>query len=183
MQYRDIFRLAIKLLAISFLIFNLFAILPRLLTAFDFYYGFVTVVQIILISGISIALSLLLIINSETIIGRLRLDQGFEKQLNLNIPSEQILLRLALIIISLFTLMNYIPSFIAESVLWFITSQNEQQGEILYDYAGNFSDFNLYNWMISILYIVIGFLVLSNYKPISKFLSKRLIEKDEQEVL
>ncbi len=51
-----------------------------------------------------------------------------------------------------------------------------------YGYS-DYSIFNLQDWIVSLIYIVASYLILSNYKLLAKFLGKKIIHKDDPEIL
>jgi len=104
-----------------------------------------------------------LIFKTDYIIKILRLDKGFDndKMLFEKLESEQVI-KLAIIIIGAFLVIKNISEILIYMVYAF---QVNIDGKINTGY-------NTINWVISSAKVVIGFLLLTNYKWASKILNK-----------
>ncbi len=165
MTKRDFFKVLIKIFGLYSLVLTVFSIIPQNISNVLFSFDFTMLLMIVASVLISIGLFMILLFKTDSIINFLKLDKGFDEELfhfgNLN---NENILKLALLIIGGFLIIDYTPRFLLDIVN-------------VFKYKINFSTIegskvNYYNLSIRTLNILIGYLFISNYKSISKFFDK-----------
>jgi len=183
MNIKDLFKFFIKTFGLYSLITGIFTFVPFITNNLlpNFYpLGFIlTIIGLAILIG----LFLILIFKTDQIIKGLKLDQGFNhSKINLNQFSELRLLKIAIIIISGITFITYFPGFIFESITYFTARNTSESGLLgLFSKLGPQYVFDLYNWIVCLVNITISYLIFSNYKHISTFIYKKIVEKEEFE--
>jgi hypothetical protein len=165
MTKRDFFRVLIKIFGLYSLVLTVFSIIPQNISNVLFSFELEMLLLVAASVFISIGLFMILLFKSDSIINLLKLDKGFDDELihfgNLN---NENILKIALLIIGGFLIIDHTPRFLLDVVN-------------VFKYKINFSTIdgskvNYYNLSIEALNILIGYLFISNYKAISKFIDK-----------
>ena len=172
MTKRDFFRIIIKLFGLFQLLIVIFQGVPQFLqlTAYSidvssFFFGSI-------IFGLTIGIFVLLIYKADKIIDWLKLDSGFDEdriQFE-NFNSLQII-KLGVILISGFMLLNHFPNLLSQSYLAFKNSAST--GLISALGASQYPILDYYAWAISGLNVVFGYLLLANYKFVAIWLDNK----------
>lgn len=162
MTKRDFFIVIIKLFGLYALVTSAFTILPSsttLLMNIDF----ASIAFLCLILVILFGLFVLLVFKSGKIVDLLKLDKGFdEERIEFgNIDSSSII-KIAAILIGGTIFLNNISAFINSIVIAF---KSEATG-LEFDYRTK------YNLIVNGINILIGYLLLTNYKQVAKLLTK-----------
>ena len=180
MTKTDLFRAIIKTFGIYCFIEALFRLIPNISFSGGFYsFSLMVSLVYLLITGV---IAFLLLFGTDRIIKLFRLDKGFDTN---NIDSsnlnEEGLLKLGLILIGLLMVADNIAQFLNNCYLLF---KKQISANGLDEIDGLMLDQQLdYNWwVISGLNVLIGFIILTNYKRISSlFVTKENKFEDSQD--
>lgn len=170
MTKRDFFILAIKLFGLYFVVATVFSAVPN-----DFAFALTSpdilaLIWVILVLIIVVGLFVILIFKSERIVGLLKLDKGFDDdRIDLGSPKFLDVVKAAVFIIGGLLIIDNIPTFLCYA---FIAFKKELSGII---YSGS-SEFY---WAVSTIKIILGFLLIKNYKSIATLLLKDHTEENE----
>jgi hypothetical protein len=165
MTKRDFFKVLIKIFGLYSLVLTVFSIIPQNISNILFSFDFAMLLMVVASVLISIGLFVILLFKTDSIINLLKLDKGFDDELihfgNLN---NENILKLALLIIGGFLIIDHTPRFLLDAVN-------------VFKYKINFSTIegskvNYYSLSFEALNILIGYLLITNYKSISKFIDK-----------
>ncbi|MBL7885201.1 MAG: hypothetical protein JNJ52_00505 [Flavobacterium sp.] len=166
MTKRDFFRLIIKIFGLYSLILTVFTVIPNNISNLLYQYDIRMIAVILAIMCISVGLFFVLLFKTDSIITILKLEKGFdEEKMDIGNLNSQSILKLALILIGGFLVLDYVPSFLFELVNAFkykVSDASSIEGYSV-DYFG---------LSTGIINIVIGFLLVMNYKSIAHFLDK-----------
>lgn len=167
MTKRDFFRLIIKVFGLYSLILSLFTFLPQNISNV-FLYSDEIMIRIVIIVSLFLILTLfyVLLFKTDYIIDKLELEKGFDNDTIIlgDLKSEQIL-KLAILLIGGFLIVDYFPNFIFEMVNIFKTKASN------YPIYG--TEINYFNFYLSMVNVVLELLFITNYKAISNFLNKK----------
>ena len=173
MTKKDFFRVIIKLYGLYWLVNNIFSI-----SQITYFYAgssndVSTWIYSVGILTFSIIIFVLLIVGADKIIQWLKLDKGFDDDRiefhNFNIQN---ILMLAMILIGATMIVDNIGTFLNQlylSVKVFMANQTD-----LITMNGQ----NVYLFWLSLTKIILGYILLTNYPSISKFLLKITQKKD-----
>jgi len=170
MTKTDLFRVVIKIFGIYCFMNAMFRLLPSIsfsngFDSFNFTFNLIYMV----IMGL---ISLLFLSQTDRLINVFRLERGFDsKDINIKNLSENGLFKFGIIIIGLLMIADNIAPFLNFCYLGF---KKQVSANGLDDISGAiFSQYIDYNWWItSGLNILIGLIILTNYKRISKLFVK-----------
>ncbi|GEC79531.1 hypothetical protein [Flavobacterium aquatile] len=165
MTKRDLFRVLIKIFGLYSGILTLFTVIPNNIS--NLVYQLDTIIILIILSTILIptGLFLLLIFKTDTIINFLKLDKGFDdEQIQIENLKNESILKLSIIIIGSFLILDYIPG-----LLFDIVNAFKYKGSAA-PIEGTSVDY--FGITIGIINIVLGYLLLTNYKSLATFFSK-----------
>jgi len=165
MTKRDLFRVLIKVFGLYFLIVTLFEIIPSNITNFVINSSSELILVILLSLAVCFVLVYFLFFKSDIIINLLKLDKNFDDdKVILGTTDFDILLRLAIVIVGLWLLLDTFPKIILEILNEFrLKAMNAERFGYKSDY------FNLFVRLINML---IGWLLITNNKAIAKFINK-----------
>lgn len=166
MTKRDFFRLIIKIFGLYSLVLSLFSFIPQNFSNFyfmkdDFWYFFIIISSILLL----IALFVILLYKTDFIIDKLKLTKSFDDDHiiigNLNTES---LYKFSIILIGGFMITSSFPNLLMDLINEFKLRISNHQ------ISNHKSD----NFLIGVkfLNLLIGYLLVTNCKSISKFLNK-----------
>lgn len=166
MTKRDFFRLIIKIFGLYSLVLSLFSFIPQNFSNFyfmkdDFWYFFIIISSILLL----IALFVILLYKTDFIIDKLKLTKSFDDDHiiigNLNTES---LYKFSIILIGGFMITSSFPNLLMDLI-------NEFKLRISNHQISNHQSDNF--WIgVKFLNLLIGYLLVTNCKSISKFLNK-----------
>ena len=161
MTKRDFFILILKLFGLYAVITALFSVLPsNLLFALSDPDAF-GVIWIVLVFVVIIGLFVLLIFKSDTIVRLLKLDQGFDdEQIDLSKINASGLVQIAVFIIGGVLIIDNIPLFLSHLLFSF---KRDMSGIPDDSHSG-------FYWLVSTIKIVLGFVLITNYKFIAGLL-------------
>ena len=167
---RDFFRLLIKAFGLYSLVTTLFGILPSYISYIPGELNLFLVLIPIVISVLIIGLFILLLFKTDAIINLLKLDKGFdEDRIELKNFNEQNLIKVCVIIIAAFLMVDNIPEFLIQCYKAFEKNIPKTISTNFYSTI----EVNYYLLVSSGISILIGYLMISNYKNLAGFLLKR----------
>jgi hypothetical protein len=165
MTKRDLFRVLIKIFGFYSGVITIFSVLPGYLSALP--NDFIPMLFLFVFGMIFLLLLLVyvLIFKTDFIIDKLKLDQGFdEDRIQFENLNNENLLKFAIIIIGGFLVLDYLPSFLNHTFQAFKTKIHSTENSIY--------TINYFNWISSGINLVLGYLVLTNYKRIASYFNK-----------
>lgn len=174
MTKKDFFRIIIKLAGIYWLVTTMYSQLPYLFSAIFNNSDYRLLPYSIGFFLICFAIFILLVFYTDKIIGWLKLDRGFDEERiefsNFNMGN---IVKLALIIVGCMLIVNFIPTFIVQTYYYI-------KIHISTDLADSFgyTSQNGYQWTLSFLSLILGYILLTNYPALSKFILK-ITQKNE----
>ena len=171
MTTTDLFRFIIKAFGVYCFINGLFALLPNISYSDEFYSISLKVNLVYMIFTCLIAY--ILVFQTDRIIKVFRLNRGFDNDIIVTKDLDsQGLIKFAVILIGLLLIANNLAQFLDFCYLAF---KNQVSANGLGEIEGAMFEQHIdYNWwVITGLNILIGFIMLTNYKPISKLLLKK----------
>jgi hypothetical protein len=123
-----------------------------------------SVIWIIIVITIIIGLFVLLVFKAEKIVGLLKLDKGFDDdRIELGNLTSASVIKIGSFVVGGLMILHNIPAFLGHA-LW--AFKGEIRG-IPYDRKDYF------NWMVSGLNVLIGFLLVTNYGFVAKLLRSK----------
>ena len=174
MNIRDFFKLIIKLFGLYSLISIIFTYLPSTL-------GYLNLQDQILMYALGILAVLtlmllfyiLLVKKTDKIIDFLKLDTGFEgDKFDIGKINETLIIKLASLIVGGLLIVENLPKFLNHSIFAFVKTNTDNgffQNMKHFQY-GNQS--NYFSWIISFMNLLVGYLIITNYKKIANKLIK-----------
>ena len=168
MTKKDFFVLIIKLFGLYSIITSIFSVLPNNIAFALSDIGAFGIIWIILVVIIVLGLFVLLIFKSEKIVKLLKLENGFDDdKINLDKLTASEIVKVATIIIGGLLIIDNLPIFLSNTFFQF---KNNLNG--LID-NGN----SKFYWAVSAIKIVLGFILVTNYKHIANLLK---VEKSKE---
>ncbi len=176
MKTRDFFRMVIKLFGLFVLIQTAFYYVPTNLVSQFFgidIYGFIMILaMVLLLCGIFLGI----IKKVDWIIDWLRLDQGFdEDKISLGDLNEQKIFSLVIIFIGGLLIVDYVPSFLYNLYLSFKSTANTKGLESVFY---SFERVEYFDWAISCMNIILGYLLIINNSQISTWMTGKIKAKE-----
>lgn len=175
MSQRDFFRILIKVFGLYWLVVTLFSIAGNLYPLFRFS-GLTSFVWFFLSILVTIGIFVGLIFYSDKIIFWLKLDQGYDaKELNVKDIREESIMHLAILLLGGFLFLKNLPPFLTKTFFAFKSTApvNPFEGETIKYHSAE----QYVGWITSFLYVLMGFLLLTNYKRVATYL-KRIGDKN-----
>ena len=170
MTKRDFFRIIIKLFALYSLILTVFSWIPSNLVYTVYDLELLPILGVLGFTLLAILIYYFLIKKTDQIIDFIKIDKGFDNpNIELgNLATDKILM-LGIILIGGLLLISNLADFIQYSFNAF--KNNVQKGglNIFLNDAGT----DYFNWTFSALNIIIGYLLLTNYDKIAKWLNRK----------
>ena len=165
MTKRDLFRVLIKIFGFYSGIITLFSIVPGYVSTLP--NDFIPMLFLFVFGMIFLSLLLVyvLIFKTDFIIDKLELDQGFdEDRIQFENLNNENLLKFAVLIIGGFLVLDYLPSFLNHTFQAFKTK--------IHSTENNIYTINYFNWISSGINLVLGYLLLTNFKRIASYFNK-----------
>ena len=165
MTKRDLFRVLIKIFGFYSGIITLFSIVPGYVSTLP--NDFIPMLFLFVFGMIFLSLLLVyvLILKTDFIIDKLKLDQGFdEDRIQFENLNNENLLKFAVLIIGGFLILDYLPSFLNHTFQAFKTK--------IHSTENNIYTINYFNWISSGINLVLGYLLLTNFKRIASYFNK-----------
>lgn len=170
MKVKDLFRLALKIIAIFYAINAIFIIAKNI----QFYMagGFMFNIHYIwpIISTlIPVLVYYLIFVQSEKLIKFLKIEKGFESdEVNFGNLSSGEILKIALIIFGLLMIVWGLPNFVTNCFYAFKYSVEPH----FYENDATTITYDYFEMTQSAIYVLIGYLMITNYKRIAKRFDK-----------
>ncbi|MBI3141709.1 MAG: hypothetical protein HYZ16_02655 [Bacteroidetes bacterium] len=163
MFIKDFFILTIKLIGVFSLFISLFTVLPANISSIIIDPSAINITALFLIVIIVIGLFIVIFNNAGWIVDFLKLDQGFKNDLiEFDKFNDLYLAKLGVVIIGCLMFFENIPSFLNYTFL-------VVKSKILNEH---FITFDNFNWLISGVSMFLGYIIVSNYKLIARFITK-----------
>lgn len=167
MTKRDFFRILIKLFGLYSLILSVFTYLPSQVGYLSQGIGPTTLILILGVLGLIVLVYILLIRQTDRVIDFLKIDQGFDDaRIEIGNFDGQKIIQLALIVIGGFLIIDYLPSLLKYTYLAFDTAASPIEPDVI-DHSRFGQAVDYYNWAISAINVIMGYLLLSNHLRIS----------------
>jgi hypothetical protein len=166
MTKKDLFVVIIKIFGLYWFILTIFGVLPHVIQSFAFGFDLNMILVVIASLLISVGLLLILLFRTNSIVNFLKLDKGFDNEnIQLGNLDNEGILKLAILLIGGFLILDYIPSLLFNIINAF-------------KYRANFTavegtNVNYFDIATGIVNIVIGYLLITNYKWLAGFFAKR----------
>jgi|SRR5690554_392106 len=170
MTKRDFFRIIIKLFALYSIILTVFNWIPSNLIYTVYDLELLPILGVFGFTFLAILIYYFLIKKTDQIIDFIKLDKGFDNQ-NIelgNLGTNKILM-LGIILIGGLLLISNLADFIQYS---FYAFKNNIQKSGLNSFLNN-TEPDYFNWTISGINIIIGYLLLTNYNRVTKWLNRK----------
>jgi hypothetical protein len=174
MTKKDFFRIVIKLFGLYWLISSLFSTGQFYYLSFIPGFTLMAILMAVLIFLVVLILFYMLIIKTDVLINWLKLDKGFDNDLiefrNFGLDN---ILKLGVFIIGGTMILDNIAVFLNQSYLAF-----KVHTSAVADLIG-LNGYSTYHWAVSFTKIILGYILLTNYPVISKYLLKITQKKEE----
>jgi hypothetical protein len=165
MTKRDFFRIVIKIYGLYSLIITLFTIIPRNFTNLMIQYTGIMILVISSVTLISVGLFLFLLFKTDSIINLLKLDKGFDDDhIQFGALNNENILKIAILILGGFLVVEYVPIFLLDCINAFRMKTST--------FIFNEKPIDYSKLSIEAVNVLIGYLLLANYKYLSKFFDK-----------
>ena len=176
MTKRDFFIILIKIFGLYSIISVLFSVLPNNISFVIQNIEFVGIIWLIVSVVIIIGLFFLLLIKADKISNILRLEKGFdEERIDFGGLKSLDIIKFVVLIIGGFIFIENIPTFLSHTLFAFKSSMPQgfdqaydKQGILKYNRIEDY----VY-WASSAFNLLIGYLLITNFKKISEYLNKR----------
>jgi len=169
MTKKDFFVLIIKLFGLFSIITSLFVVLPRNISLVLFDFGILALVLVIFILAIIIGLFIFLIFKSHYVVRLLKLEKGFDNEkLELGNLTTSEIVKIAIVIIGGFLIIDNLPLFLNQTINAFYADIQSQSIE----------SSSKFNWFISGLNILIGYLLITNLRLVVRLLRIKTRKED-----
>ncbi|MFI8604780.1 hypothetical protein ACIGCP_09980 [Cellulophaga baltica] len=173
MSKRDFFRVIFKLFGLYSVTLTVFNYLP---TSFSYVaYEFEPIIMLWILSAMALAIGfyVLLIRKTDKVLDWLQIDKGFDdERIEIGNFNGLGIVKLALIIIGGFLIIDYLPSFLNYTYLAF-KKEVSPNGLNLMESPGNFGQLDYFQWTLSGLNLILGITILNNYNRIGIWLDKK----------
>jgi hypothetical protein len=177
MTKKDLFIVLIKIFGLYSLITALFSTLPSNIIFVIQNIDFIGIIWILFSSLIIVGLFYLLITKSEKIATILKLESGFdEPRIDFGNLKSVDIIKLAVLIIGGFLFIENVPTFLTNTLFAFkssipkgFDSAFQNNGVLKYNRIEDYT-----YWITSGTNLLIGYLLVSNYKRVSDFLNNKL---------
>jgi uncharacterized protein with PQ loop repeat len=173
MTKRDFFRIILKLFGLYALILTVFSYIPQHIgyVVIDF-----NIFVLLWILGVTIFVALIyifLILKADWIIDLLKIDRGFDDEhIELGNFNNSAIIKFALILIGGFLIIDQVPNFLQYCFMAF-KEQVSVKGVGSFDYFAFGKPIDYFNWVISGMNIILGYLLITNYKSLSNWLTRK----------
>ena len=165
MTKRDFFRVLIKIFGLYSGFITVFSIIPAFTSNLSAKFEPLLWLLILGIVFLALLLVYFLIYKTDFIIDKLKLDKGFdEERIYFENFNNENIFKLAIILIGGFLIVDYLPSFLNHTFQAFKSKLNNSD---MINYPLNY-----FNWISSGLNIILGYLLLTNYKKTAIYLNK-----------
>jgi len=178
MTKRDFFKIIIKLFGLYAATIMIFQLIPTnlsyIISTLEFENILIASISSIIYIGLAIGFFLLIIFNSDKIIDLLKLDKGFDDEI---IKFEKFnslnIMKIAIILIGGIMIIDNFPKFLSYAYYAFRSAAKVSV------FDNNNTDYrDVFNWTVSGINILIGYLLMTNFKSLSNWMIKGSKEKN-----
>lgn len=171
MTKKDFFTVLIKLFGLYSLILSVFYYLPQNLSILTFEPTGINLLIVIGVVAITVAFFVFLLVKTHIIVSVLKLDKGFDNDLmDLGNLSETSIIKLALILIGGFLIIDHAPYLLQNLFLAF--KDKAAASNVLVVNYGTTTDY--FNTAIAGMNVIIGVLFLTNYYALATWLTSKI---------
>lgn len=179
MTKRDFFILIIKIFGLYSIITSLFSVLPNNISFVIQNIEIIGIIWLLATALIIIGLFYLLLSKADKISELLKLENGFdEDRIDFNGLKSLDIIKFVVLIIGGLLFVENIPTFLSHTLFAFKSSipqgfdqAYENQGLLKYNRLEDY----VY-WISSAFNLIIGYLLIANFKKISNYLNKKITE-------
>lgn len=179
MTKRDFFILIIKIFGLYSIITSLFSVLPNNISFVIQNIEIIGIIWLLATALIIIGLFYLLLTKADKISKLLKLENGFdEDRIDFNGLKSLDIIKFVVLIIGGLLFVENIPTFLSHTLFAFKSSipqgfdqAYENQGLLKYNRLEDY----VY-WISSAFNLIIGYLLIANFKKISNYLNKKITE-------
>lgn len=179
MTKRDFFILIIKIFGLYSIISSLFSVLPNNISFVIQNIEIIGIIWLLATALIIIGLFYLLLSKADKISKLLKLENGFdEDRIDFNGLKSLDIIKFVVLIIGGLLFVENIPTFLSHTLFAFKSSipqgfdqAYENQGLLKYNRLEDY----VY-WISSAFNLIIGYLLIANFKKISNYLNKKITE-------
>jgi len=169
MTKRDFFRIIIKLFGLYSLILAVFVYFPNNLSYVIYDFEPITLLWIIGALSLTVLVFVFLIRKTDRIIDLLKIDKGFdEERIEFGNFNVQNILKLGLILIGGFLIIDYFPHFLHFCYLAFKGIVASNGIESMHNPFGGTLDYS--KWTLSAINLILGYMLLTNFNRISNWI-------------
>jgi len=173
MTKKDFFRIIIKLFGLYWLVSTLFTTIPNWVSMFMMHVDAIQIIGVSISAVIVILVFIFLVYNPDLILAWLKLDKGFDDdRVDFQNFNTENILKLGVIIIGGILVVNNIPNFLTQAFFAF-KLQVMNNNDVV-----TLGQQSYYRWAINFLNLLTGYLLLTNYPALSKFLLKITQKKE-----
>ena len=173
MTKKDFFRILVKLFALNGLILTVFSHLPQTFSYISYADDYSIYFMLLGFLLLAFAFFVIIVWKTDSIINFLKLDKGFDDdRIDFQSFNTKGIIKLALIFIGGFLIIDYLPSFLQNTYLGF--KSEVSASELLpTELTGSGMVFRKQDWIISILNLILGFVLVTNYSKISEWFDRK----------
>lgn len=161
MTKKDFFTLLIKVFGLFSLVTSLFSVLPSNISFAITNIDAISIIWIVVTISVVTGLFVLLIFESDKVVNILKLDKGFDSErIEFGNLGANDIIKIGTFIMGGILILENIPPFLSHTLFAF-------KGSVV---GFEYNDVDKFNWVVSGLNLVIGYLLMTNYE----FVAKRL---------
>lgn len=169
MTKRDFFILIIKVFGLFSVVTSLFSVLPSNISFAMMEIDALSILWIAVAIFVVVGLFVALIFKADKVVRLLKLDKGFDdEKIEIGSLKPTDIIKLGTFIIGGLLILDNIPAFLSHSLFAF-------KGDII---GLEYNTQDKFNWAVSGLNLIIGFLLLTNYDFVAKKLKTEKTEKE-----
>ena len=169
MTKRDFFILIIKVFGLFSVVTSLFSVLPSNISFAMMDIDALSILWIVVAIVVVVGLFVALIFKADKVVRLLKLDKGFDdEKIEIGNLKPTDIIKIGTFIIGGLLILDNIPAFLSHSLFAF-------KGDVI---GLEYNSQDKFNWAVSGLNLIIGFLLLTNYDFIAKKLKTEKTEKE-----
>jgi len=182
MTLKDIYRAIFRIFAVFLLFTTVTGLIVMIPNVIYYPKNIWAPISIVVSFAVLLMFFIYLIWKTDSIISFLKLDRNMTiDEIKITNLTDTNIIKAALLIISVYFFMRYLPSFVYNSLAYFVEDNNSISGISgeFNNWFGDYIFFNFYDWITALTYLIFSYLLFINYQAVSKFLTKRVIEKTD----
>ena len=178
MTKKDFFRLIIKLFGLYALVQTVFGYIPSSITYIFYDFDVSIFFWILGVTLLVIAIFVVLIFKVDLLINWLKLEKGFDdERIDLTNFNGVNIVKLAIILLGGFLIINYLPDLLQASYLWFKKEASSRGLNSLEAITYGQNSMHI-NWGIAMINVVLGIILITNYAR----LAQRLYRYENEQI-